>query len=138
MGQEGPSVRVVIGADAALLREGLVRCLDDAGGVEVVASVGDLGHLASYVRGHDADVLLLAPSPDRAGDPELVATVVEGLRAAGSNAPVVVLGLSADLTGTTLAKRIVDTFMRTAFEGGRHERRIRKIRDIEDGRAPGK
>jgi ribose 5-phosphate isomerase B len=49
-----------------------------------------------------------------------------------------VLCLSADLTGTTLAKRIVDTFMRTAFEGGRHERRIRKIRDIEDGRAPGK
>jgi ribose 5-phosphate isomerase B len=49
-----------------------------------------------------------------------------------------VLCLSADLTGTTLAKRIVDTFMKTAFEGGRHERRIRKIRDIEDGRAPGK
>jgi serine/threonine-protein kinase len=42
------------------------------------------------------------------------------------------------IEGTTLAKRIVDTFMRTAFEGGRHERRIRKIRDIEDGRAPGK
>ena len=70
MGQEGPSVRVVIGADAALLREGLGRCLDEAEGVEVVAALGDLGHLASYVRGHDADALLLAPSPDRAGDPE--------------------------------------------------------------------
>jgi ribose 5-phosphate isomerase B len=47
-----------------------------------------------------------------------------------------VLCLSADLTGTTLAKRIVDTFMKTGFEGGRHERRIGKIRDIEAGRAP--
>jgi ribose 5-phosphate isomerase B len=49
-----------------------------------------------------------------------------------------VLCLSADLTGTTLAKRIVDTFMRTNFEGGRHERRINKIRQIEEGRAPGR
>ena len=48
-----------------------------------------------------------------------------------------VLCLSADLTGTTLAKRIVDTFMKTNFEGGRHERRINKIRQIEEGRAPG-
>jgi ribose 5-phosphate isomerase B len=49
-----------------------------------------------------------------------------------------VLCLSADLTGTTLAKRIVDTFMKTTFEGGRHERRIRKILEIEEGRAPSK
>jgi len=47
-----------------------------------------------------------------------------------------VLCLSADLTGTTLAKRIVDTFMRTEFEGGRHERRIGKIHRIEAGQAP--
>lgn len=96
MGQEGPSIRVVIGADAALLREGLTRCLDEAEGVEIVAAVGDLGHLASYVRGHDADVLLLAPSPDRASELELVSGVIDGLRSAGSNAPVVVLGFSAD------------------------------------------
>jgi len=44
----------------------------------------------------------------------------------------------ADLTGTTLAKRIVDTFMKTNFEGGRHERRIRKIHEIEEGHAPSK
>ena len=49
-----------------------------------------------------------------------------------------VLCLSSDLTGTTLAKRIVDTFMKTNFEGGRHERRIHKIREIEEGRAPTK
>ncbi len=49
-----------------------------------------------------------------------------------------ILCLSADLIGTTLAKRIVDTFMRTNFEGGRHERRIRKIREIEQGGPPTK
>jgi ribose 5-phosphate isomerase B len=47
-----------------------------------------------------------------------------------------VLCLSADLIGVTLAKRVVDTFMRTEFEGGRHERRIRKIREIEEGKPP--
>ncbi|MFO0783397.1 MAG: ribose 5-phosphate isomerase B [Phycisphaerales bacterium] len=47
-----------------------------------------------------------------------------------------VLCLSADLIGVTLAKRVVDTFMRTAFEGGRHARRIEKIHRIESGDAP--
>lgn len=47
-----------------------------------------------------------------------------------------ILCLSADLIGVTLAKRVVDTFMRTAFEGGRHQRRIEKIKSIEEGRAP--
>ena len=49
--------------------------------------------------------------------------------------PAMVLGAAL---GTTLAKRIVDTFMKTNFEGGRHERRIRKIIEIEEGRAPSK
>jgi two-component system response regulator NreC len=96
MGNEGPSIRVVIGADAALMREGIYRCLEDSEGVEVVAAVRDFGHLPSYVRGHDADVLLLAPSPERACEPDLVTGLVDGLRAAGSNAPVVVLGFNAD------------------------------------------
>lgn len=48
-----------------------------------------------------------------------------------------VLCMSADLIGVTLAKRVVDTFMRSEFEGGRHERRINKIRLIEEGRSPG-
>jgi ribose 5-phosphate isomerase B len=48
-----------------------------------------------------------------------------------------ILCLSADLIGVTLAKRVVDTFMRTTFEGGRHQRRIDKIRCIEEGKALG-
>lgn len=96
MGQEGPSVRVVVGADAELAREGIVRCLAESSGVEVVSAVRDLDHLPAYVRGHDADVLLIAPSPDRAEDPTLVEGVIAELRRAGSQAPVVVLGYRSD------------------------------------------
>lgn len=47
-----------------------------------------------------------------------------------------ILCLSADLLGQTLVKRIVDIWFRTGFEGGRHERRIRKISLIEQGVDP--
>jgi ribose 5-phosphate isomerase B len=35
-------------------------------------------------------------------------------------------------TGVETAKDIVDTFLSTAFEGGRHEARVAKIKAIED------
>ena len=44
--------------------------------------------------------------------------------------------LSADMLGQTLLKRIVDTWMETEFEGGRHVRRVSKIAEIEAGRNP--
>ena len=47
-----------------------------------------------------------------------------------------VLCLSADLLGQTLMKRIVDIWFRTAFDGGRHERRLAKIAMIENGQDP--
>jgi ribose 5-phosphate isomerase B len=47
-----------------------------------------------------------------------------------------VLCLSADLLGQTLMKRIVDMWFRTAFDGGRHERRLAKIALIENGQDP--
>ena len=47
-----------------------------------------------------------------------------------------VLCLSADLLGHTLVKRIVDTFLRTPFDGGRHLRRLHKIEAIERGEDP--
>ena len=47
-----------------------------------------------------------------------------------------VLCLSADLIGPILAKRILDVWMSTTFEGGRHERRLAKITRIEHGEAP--
>jgi ribose 5-phosphate isomerase B len=40
------------------------------------------------------------------------------------------------MLGQTLLKRIVDTWMETPFDGGRHQRRVDKIREIESGRDP--
>ena len=48
-----------------------------------------------------------------------------------------VLCLSADLIGQTLVKRIVDEWLATPFEGGRHQRRLDKISMIERGVYPG-
>ena len=47
-----------------------------------------------------------------------------------------VLCLSADLLGPVIVKRIVDTWVRTPFDGGRHIRRIHKIEAIERGEDP--
>lgn len=42
-----------------------------------------------------------------------------------------VLCLSADLLGGTLIDRMVEIWLTTAFEGGRHARRVEKILQIE-------
>jgi ribose 5-phosphate isomerase B len=47
-----------------------------------------------------------------------------------------VLCLSADLLGQHLIEKIVSVWLATAFEGGRHARRIRKISAMENGQDP--
>ncbi len=47
-----------------------------------------------------------------------------------------VLCLSGDLLGQRLMERIVDIWLASSFEGGRHERRTRKIAAIERGEDP--
>ncbi|NLE29503.1 MAG: ribose 5-phosphate isomerase B [Phycisphaerae bacterium] len=42
-----------------------------------------------------------------------------------------ILCLAADLIGEALLRRIVEVWLETAFEGGRHTRRVRKIMEIE-------
>lgn len=42
-----------------------------------------------------------------------------------------VLSLPSDLVGGTLIGRIVDVWLKTPFEGGRHQRRVQKIMDYE-------
>jgi ribose 5-phosphate isomerase B len=77
----------------------------------------------------------------------IAANKVDGIRAAlasdelaaqlsRSHNDANVLCLSADLIGPILAKRILDVWMSTSFEGGRHERRLAKITRIEHGQAP--
>ena len=42
-----------------------------------------------------------------------------------------VLAMGAGIVGPNLADRIVDVFLTTEFEGGRHERRVNLMMDIE-------
>ena len=42
------------------------------------------------------------------------------------------LAMGGLMVGDMMAERIVDTFLNTEFEGGRHSRRIGKIADIEE------
>lgn len=47
-----------------------------------------------------------------------------------------VLCLAGDMLGLRIIDRIVTTWLRTEFEGGRHARRLRKIAAIERGQDP--
>jgi ribose 5-phosphate isomerase B len=47
-----------------------------------------------------------------------------------------VLCLSADLLGHRLIEQIVEAWIKTPFEGGRHARRLNKIKLIEEGKDP--
>jgi ribose 5-phosphate isomerase B len=42
-----------------------------------------------------------------------------------------VLCLAADAIGEVLANRLIDVWLRTEFEGGRHARRLKKITQLE-------
>ena len=42
------------------------------------------------------------------------------------------LAMGAGMTGPNLAERIVDTFLTTEFEGGRHQRRVDGISALEE------
>ena len=42
-----------------------------------------------------------------------------------------ILCLPADLIGEELIRRVVDVWLRTEYEGGRHDRRLQKIADYE-------
>ena len=43
------------------------------------------------------------------------------------------LAMGGGLIGPNLAERIVEVFLNTPFEGGRHQRRVNKISALEDG-----
>jgi ribose 5-phosphate isomerase B len=47
-----------------------------------------------------------------------------------------VLCLSGDLLSSRIVERLVEKWMTTEFEGGRHERRIEKIRQLERENVP--
>ena len=47
-----------------------------------------------------------------------------------------VLCLSGDQIGEVLLRKMVEVWLNTEFSGGRHERRVRKISAIEQGKDP--
>lgn len=47
-----------------------------------------------------------------------------------------VVCLPADMLGLRLMDKIIDRWLRTGFEGGRHSRRVRKIAAIENNQDP--
>ncbi len=47
-----------------------------------------------------------------------------------------VLCLSGDLIGAQALRKIVEVWLTTEFSGGRHQRRVDKIKAIEEGRDP--
>ena len=47
-----------------------------------------------------------------------------------------VLCLSADQVGVVLLRKMLEVWLNTDFSGGRHERRVRKIEAIEEGKDP--
>jgi len=49
-----------------------------------------------------------------------------------------VLCLSGDQIGEVLLRRIVEVWLNTEFSGGRHQRRVMKIKAIEKGKDPRK
>ena len=72
----------------------------------------------------------------------IAANKVKGIRCALCTDPLMaemtrrhndanVLAMGADIVGYNLAERMVDVFLTTEFEGGRHARRVDKIMAIE-------
>jgi ribose 5-phosphate isomerase B len=49
-----------------------------------------------------------------------------------------VLCISGDQVGEVLLRKMVEVWLNTEFSGGRHERRVRKIKAIEEGKNPTK
>ena len=144
-------MKIAIGADHAgfELKNHLAECLREAGhrvedlGTHSTDSVDypDFsGAVARAVGGGDADRGLLVCGTGVGV--AIAANKVDGVRAASCNDLFTagmarrhndanVLTLGARVVGPGVAEEITRIFFETAFEGGRHSRRVAKIHDLE-------
>ena len=147
--------RIAIGADHAgyLLKQHLINVLTAAG-----HQVNDLGThstescdyppicaaVGRSVRDGDADFGIVLGGSGQ-GE-QLAANKVRGVRAAlcndlytarmaRSHNNANVLSMGARVVGEGLAEEILATFLSTPFEGGRHERRVAQLAEIEQQEA---
>jgi DNA-binding NarL/FixJ family response regulator len=89
MSQEPAPLRVVIAEDSALIREGIARLIEDAGGT-VVAKVGDGGSFVAAVEAHRPDVSVVdVRMPPSQRDEGLRAAIEARRRVPGT--PILVL-----------------------------------------------
>lgn len=146
-------MRISIGSDHAgfELKQHLIAFLEGQGhevndhGTDSTASVdyppfcADVGR--AVVAG-DADVGIVMGGSGQ-GE-QIAANKVDGVRAALCNDLYLarmarehndanVLSIGGRVVGTGLAEEIVTLFLTTAFEGGRHQRRVDLITEIEQG-----
>jgi DNA-binding NarL/FixJ family response regulator len=89
------AIRVVVGEDSYLIREGIVRILDGIEGIEVAAACGDLDSLRAAVRQEQPDVVLTDIRMPPTGTDEGIRLAVE-LRESDPEIGVVVLSQHVD------------------------------------------
>src|SRR4030042_1755670 len=122
------------------------ECIDVGTGDNNPLDFPDLAYLAAtavYKKEADRAILTCATGIGMS----MAANKVKGIRAAlchdelsaqisrdhnDSN----VLCLSADEIGVVTLRKMVEVWLSTEFSGGRHERRVRKIEAIEQGKDP--
>jgi ribose 5-phosphate isomerase B len=144
--------RIAFGADHAgfELKQHLVARLR-AAGHEIVDHGTDSTESVDYpafcaaaarsVRDGEADVGIVLGGSGQ-GE-QLAANKVRGVRAALCNCLYTarmarehndanVLSIGARVVGVGLAEEIVDTFLSTPFEGGRHARRVAQLTELEE------
>jgi len=122
------------------------ECIDFGTGDNNPVDYPDLAYLAAMaVSKKEADRAILACATGIGMS--MAANKVKGIRAAlchdelsaqisrdHNNANV--LCLSAEQVGVVLLRKMVEVWLNTDFSGGRHERRVRKIEAIEEGKDP--
>ena len=146
--------RIALGSDHAgfPLKEELRRYLQDQGyavldlGTDSTESVDYpqfAAKVAHAVVGGTADLGLLCCGTGIGV--AISANKVRGVRAASVSEPASarlarehndanVLCLGARIVGIELAREIVHAWVTASFQGGRHQRRVDQIRDLEEGR----
>ncbi len=122
------------------------ECIDVGTGDNNPVDYPDLAYLAATaVSKKEADRAILACATGIGMS--MSANKVKGIRAALCHDELTaqisrdhnnsnVLCLSADQVGVVLLRKMVEVWLSTEFSGGRHERRVRKIAAIEEGKDP--
>ncbi len=144
-------MRIAIGADHAgfALKNDLVHLLDARGlpytdfGTDSLESVDYPDFAAKVARAvasgaYDRGLLVCGAGVGMAmaankipGIRAAAATELESARLSRSHNDANVLALGARLTSPELARQITTVFLDTPFEGGRHERRVAKLTQLD-------